>query len=319
MSAVTPAQKKKIAEAIRDHELAFSAEVLGKDSIPEADYKRLLAAGKIRPKKALPVDAATAATTLGTITGELAAEDAEKLSGEVFWKIITEAPTTPTQLEREAAAIARSRIGQYITGLGNKLDAAVGHVLIDADDKLRRRKLSVVRREVARGIEDRTTAKEIASKIAQATKESARNWLQIAQTELHNAIEEGKAVVLTKQAPPGEDPLVYKSPRPDACPFCVLLYLMPDKKTPRIFRLSDLMANGTNVGRKANRPTQAGPRATEWKATLGAMHTWCSCSLHHLPRGMAFGANGDLVYVGVEKAIHVETLNKAYLDHTCEG
>lgn len=318
MSTLTARQKRAIDQTIRDHHLAFAAEVLGADSISAEDYTRLVEAKKIRTKPAIPVDAATAAHVIGTLTGTMTVPEAETFEAGSFWRIMREAPPTLTTVEREAIAVAKARIGEHIKGLGNKLDAATGHILIDADDAARRRKLLSVRHEVASGIETRKTAREIAQAIKAKTGDLKRDWLQIAQTELHNAVEEGKAAALVASVTPGSDPLVFKRPRPDACPFCVLLYLMPDKLTPRVFRLSELLSNGSNVGRRAGRPAHVGESATSWKATLGALHPWCQCGLHHLPEGMGFDAGGRMVYFGAKKAIvTVDTLSKALLFHKC--
>jgi hypothetical protein len=111
---------------------------------------------------------------------------------------------------------------------------------------------------------------------------------------------------------------VFKRPRPDACKFCKLLYIRPDGVTPRVFKLSDLLANGTNVGRRAGRPTRSGRSRTEWKATIGAVHPFCQCELHVLPDGMGFNAKGQMTYVGLNKSIPIEALDKALAAHDCE-
>lgn len=311
---LTDRQRRKIQQAINDHHLAFMAEVLGPSAISDEDYKRLKAAGKISGKAPLVTDAATAAHVLGVITNGMAGEDAEKLSAGTFWEMVREQPTALSQNEHAAIGIARERIGEHIKGLGNKLDTATGHIIIDANDKLRRRNLGKVREAVASGVESRETAQQVAQRIRAATGDVKRDWAKIASTEMHNASEEAKAVTMGVH---GADPLVYKRVRPDACEFCKLLYM--DGVKPRVFRLSDLHANGTNVGRKANRPRVTGANATEYKAVLGAMHPWCQCTLHHLPDGMAFNTVGQLTYVGTKKSlVTVESLDRALLNHECE-
>jgi len=312
---LTDKQRRAVQRAINDHHLAFMAEVLGPSAISEEDYKRLKAAGKIRNSTPLVTDAATAAHILGVVTHGMASKDAEKLSAGTFWEMVREQPHVMSQTEREAVAITRERVGEHIKGLGNKLDTATGHIIVDANDKLRRQNLGKVREAVAAGTASRENAQQIAQRIRTATGDVKRDWAKIAQTEMHNASEEAKAVALIEQH--GGDPLVYKRTRPDACPFCKLLYM--DGNKPRVFRLSDLQANGTNVGRKANRPRLSGSNATEYKAVLGAMHPWCQCTLHHLPEGMAFNADGQLTYVGTKKSmLTVESLDRALLNHECE-
>lgn len=68
------------------------------------------------------------------------------------------------------------------------------------------------------------------------------------------------------------DPLVYKVPIQDEklCPNCRAAYLNNDG-TPKIFKLSELEGNGTNIGLKVK----------EWKPTLGQLHPHCRCLLQY--------------------------------------
>lgn len=345
---LTALQRRRIAQAIRDGHLAFLAEMFGPTAIDHDDYERLRVAGKIRDDKLLPQDVAYAAHSLGSIAGEEQVSALEQMRAEAerehisrvhalppgaaartfgvekpsalapddFWRRVRDDPQVVTEAEREAVSILRDRIGQHVRGLGNKLDAAVGRVLVDADDKLRRRRLTKVQREVAAGVESRSEVAEVARKIREATMDLRRDWLRVAHTEMHNAVEEAKAIVLAHRSE-DRDPRAFKRPHGDACPFCKLLYLKPDGVTPRVFKLSELLANGTNVGKRAGRPVLSGRSRTEWKAVVGAVHPFCRCQLQVLPAGMGFDVRGKLTYVGAKKSVDVEVLDKALADHTC--
>ena len=54
------------------------------------------------------------------------------------------------------------------------------------------------------------------------------------------------------------------------CPHCRKLYLNTDG-TPKLFKLSELEANGTNIGLKPS----------EWKATISQAHPRCRCLLQY--------------------------------------
>jgi hypothetical protein len=346
---LTPLQRRRIAQAIREGHLAFLAEMFGPTAIDHDDYVRLHKLGKIRDEKLLPQDAVLAAHSLGSIAGEEQASalsamraeaerehiarvhemppsaaartfDVEKpqlMSPDDFWRRIRDDPQVITEAEREAVAILRDRVGQHVRGLGNKFDAATGHILVDADDKLRRRRLTKLQHEVARGVDERATAKDVAQRIRAATMDLKRDWLRTAHTEMHNAVEEAKAIVLAHRSP-DRDPRVFKRSHPDACPFCKLLYLKPDGVTPRVFKLSELLANGSNVGRRAGRPMLSGRSRTQWKAVVGAVHPFCRCSLQVLPTGMGFNGRGQMVYVGTMKSVEAEKLDKSLVNHRCE-
>lgn len=321
--ALSPHQLRHIRRAIRDGHLAFLAEVFGPTAIDRDDYDRLRAAGKIRDDKLMPQDAATAAHALGAIAGhEQTArhEDGARrgsvlASPDEFWRHVGDDLQVVTEAEREAVAILRDRIGQHVRGLSGKLEDAVVHALADVDDAERRRRLT----KTPRDADGPPFAQEVLARVRKAVGDLRRDWLRVAHTETHNAAEEAKAIAIASRDP-NRNPRVFKRTRPDACAFCKLLYLKPDGVTPRVFKLSALLANGTNVGRIAGRPTRTGAARTQWRAVLGAVHPFCGCELFVLADGMGFDAKGQLVYVGVKKStsIEAERLDKALANHTCE-
>lgn len=318
--ALTPTQRRLIQQAIRDGHLAFLAEVFGPSAIDRDDYDRLRAAGKIRDEKTLPQDAALAAHALGSIAGhEQAERTAPAGSGlladpDEFWQHLRDDPQVITEAEREAVSILRDRVAQYVRGLSSELDAAVGHAMVNVDDEVRRARLTGGR---SGGHDRAAVMRRVIDQVKAAVDGLRRDWLRVAHTELHNAAEEAKAIVLADRDP-GRDPRVFKRVRPDACAFCKLLYLKPDGVTPRVFKLSALLANGTNVGRRAGGPTRSGKSRTEWKAVLGAVHPFCRCELHRLPDGTGFDTRGQVVYVGAKKSVEVEDLDQSAANHVCE-
>jgi hypothetical protein len=311
---LTSLQRKYITQAIRDGHLAYIAEMFGPTAIDHDDYERLHNIGKIRDEKLLPQDIALAVHTLGTVTGN---DTHKALSPDDFWRQVKNNPQVITEAEREQVAILRDRMGQHVRGLGNRLDTITGHILVDVDEDLRRKRLTKLQRETLHGLEARAAAEEVARRLRDAMRELKRDWLRTAHTEMHNAKEEAKAIVLAHRSP-NRDPRVFKRPRHDACRFCVMLYLRPDGVTPRVFKLSELLANGTNVGRKAGQPSRSGKSRTQWKAVIGAMHPFCQCELHLLPDGFGFDSSGQLTYIGLDKSVPVEVLDKALATHECE-
>lgn len=307
---LTSAQRLQVRRAIRDGHLAFLAEVFGPDAIGRDDYDRLRASGKIRDERLLPQDAASAAYAIGGLAGD--AQSVGVLSDpDQFWQQVGDDLQVVTEAEREAVAIARDRIGEHVRALGARLEEAAGHAMVDADDASRRRRLTGT-------TGGPRPTDEVVTRIRKAAAGLRRDWFRVAHTEIHNMAEEAKSVALAHRDP-GRDPRVYKRPHPDACAFCRMLYLKPDGVTPRVFALSALLANGSNVGRRAGRPTRSGKGRTEWKAVLGAAHPFCQCPLHHLPDGVAFDVRGRLVRVGFTKSdsIEVERVRDG-TDHVCE-
>lgn len=298
--SVSRAQRARVRQAIRDGHLAFLAEVFGPDAVDRADYDRLRASGKIRDDK-LGQDAASAAHALGT----LADRDRVMASPDEFWRQVADDVSVATEAEREAVAVARDRIGEHVRALSGRLEQAAGHAMTDVAEASRRRRLTSSQPGAP-------APQEVIARVKKAIAELRRDWLRVAHTELHNAAEEAKAIALARRDP-GRDPRVFKRPRPDACAFCRMLFLKPDGVTPRVFRLSALLANGTNVGRRAGQPTRSGKSRTEWKAVLGAVHPFCGCELFVLPAGAGFDSSGRVARVAKSVA-----LDDAPGPHTCE-
>lgn len=315
--SLTPRQRRRIQQEIRDGHLAFLAETFGPASIDQEDYERLRAAGKVRDEKTAPQDAVSAAHAVGVASAAEqpgSAGTGHPASGEL-WRQLRDDPQVITEAEREAVAIARDRIGQYVRGLGNELEVAVGHLLVDLDNEARRGRLSG-RHGAPRG---GASAEVVLARVRTAVNNLRRDWLRVAHTELHNVSEEAKAVVMADGHSDG-DPRVFKRVHEDACAYCKLLYLRPGGAVPRVFRLSTLLGNGTNVGRRAGKPSRRGRSRTEWRAVVGAVHPFCRCSMHVLPDGMGFDARGGLVYVGVAKSmsIELELPDEELVNHRCE-
>lgn len=313
MNVLTTRQKQRIRQIVQDRHLALIVSLCGADAVPPDVYERLDKAGMIKlPKTA--IDFVTASHLLGAILSDVTPEVEQKLTPASFWNMSTRR-TELTSAEADAVAVAKDSFAEQIRAAGSKVEHAVLASVAATHDEMRRRYLTVKdRKALAAGVASRMAVKDIGERMRVITKDGQRDWMRLAHTEVHNFVEEAKAVALLKTG--HGDMLVYKQPRPDACPYCKLLYLRPDG-TPRIFTLQDMMANGVNVGRKAGRPTLTGKHKTGWKATLGAVHPWCRCALRYLPDGHGFGPKGKIVPVA-KAFIEIETIDRAYAHHECD-
>ena len=79
----------------------------------------------------------------------------------------------------------------------------------------------------------------------------------------------------------GADAEVYFDVYPGACMACRELYLTdpenPDSE-PKIFKLSELIENGNNIGRKR----------ADWLPTISPTHPYCRCTLNYKQPGFAW-------------------------------
>lgn len=265
----------RIAKLVVDHHLSFLGEMFGPDWISSEDYSRLNKSGMIRGEyvheEFMKVAHRIGGVPMFSMKPTLAKSGAFTI-GHVLDSIIKGKPLSAA--EEEAIHIAKSRVAQRVAGLSKRMAKAV-------------------RAELARTLMEKGSAMETAAIIAKMTGDSNRDWLRVVVTELHTAVQEGKAASLVKKF--GGDPLVYKRPRADACPFCKALYLKKDGVTPRVFRYSELVEKGSNESRKPNPGITRGVRKSDdWQPVIGSVHPWCQCELYHLPDGFTFDGSGGL-------------------------
>lgn len=136
---------------------------------------------------------------------------------------------------------------------------------------------------------------KIKQRLKDISGEANRNWERIAITETSNAIGIGSVdrVISQNKETPADEIYVYRIPVNDAalCKFCRRFYLDSDQ-TPALYKLSSLLNNGTNYGKKT----------VDWKPVVGATHpNDRESGVMELRRGWKVGPDGNLEYIGEEK------------------
>lgn len=305
MSPLTPKQRREVERLVDDHHKAFMVELCGRDMVSTVELERLEKAGLLR----LRGDDIASVYVAGTLLGDADESVSKSLGADRLDDMMIRLQRALTRAEREAISVAKTKIGEHIKDLGRRINSKTGQVITNADEDLRQRRLKTLCNQTAQGIASKASVEDIAARVRSITKDSQRDWLKIVQTELHNALEAGKASAIASSLPPGSDPRVFKRPHPDCCSYCKILYLERDGVTPRVFTLSELTANGSNVGRKARRPVLVGRMKTQWRPVIGAAHPFCRCSLYHLPAGMSFDRTGAMMYTGAKKSMSVDVVS----------
>jgi len=300
-------KRSKIRQAIVDHHLAFTVEVLGDDAIPREDFDRLVRKGVLKQGTVEHAQVAMqAAHTVGRMSAIAMSDDKlSRLKPAEFWQFIETAPPQFNQTELDAMNAAREHVGLHIKNLGIGLAHDFEVATHEEAAKLRHAALATVQHETALGIARDSSNASIMRRMKNRITDAERDWALVVVTELHNAKEFGKALALARST---RDPLVFKRPRPDACRFCKMLFLKDGR--PRIFKLSSLVKNGTNVDRKQK----------EWKPVVGAVHPACQCELYELPDGFKLDAQGKLV-PSLKKSLPDDLTDdlRALIGHRCEA
>ena len=203
-------------------------------------------------------------------------------------------PAPPRDLPpelHEAWIQARTRAGEYARGLGNVVEEDTGAVVAEVwsgedveevDAEARARTMRIIREETSDAIAEGQTAQKLASRLGNATGRWGRDWERVARTELRGAVSEGAVIHAVRTW--GDEARVARVPDADACANCRRLTL-DESGRPRIFTVEELLANGSNVGKKAD----------AWSVTLWPIHPRCLCDTATLPPGYEFDASWDLV------------------------
>lgn len=300
-------KRSKIRQAIKDHFLAFTVEALGDDAIPDDDFSRLTRKGVLKHGTVEHSQVAMqAAHTMGRL-GAIAMSDEKltKMKPEEFWRFIETAPPQFSQTELDAMQAAKEHVGHHITSIAVGLMQDFDSISHAEAAKLRHQALQTVQHQVALGIAKDASNEEMMKRLKTKLKDAERDWALVVVTEMHNAKEHGKALAIARHS---DDPLVFVRPRPDACRFCKQLYLKNGR--PRIFKLSTLVKNGVNVGRKQK----------DWKPVIGSTHPACQCEMHEIPDGLTLNKEGKLV-PSLKKALPDDMTDylRSLIGHQCEA
>lgn len=184
-----------------------------------------------------------------------------------------------TEIERNALQIIKTQSLGSIRGIGNKIFQDVNNILIN---NTREEQERFLRKQSEKLVLEKKTIRQVANDIARKTGDWNRDFDRIIQYASQTAFETGKAIALQRKY--GEDVYVYKKVFYGACKHCIRLYLTKGiGSVPKVFKLNELIANGTNIGRKVD----------EWKPTLDPIHPYCRCQLQYINSNDNFRWNLD--------------------------
>lgn len=141
---------------------------------------------------------------------------------------------------------------------------------------------------VPNAVKEGTDRYKVIQQLRDMTQDWERDWHRVAHSEMWDAKVQGEANAIMDNESPiskkGKDTMVFKRPAPNACNKCKQLYLEADGITPKLFKITELQANGSNYGKKQ----------ADWKPTLGILHPNCMCPLSVMPDGYKFDSSGQL-------------------------
>lgn len=264
---ITPNQLQEIQRILDTNFSFFVGATMGEDFLSDEDKKRLKSIGVDIEKVYSPSrDFVLNNFHLGALSefiGENAAKEITFKDLQNYMKAGKFLPLTSKEVKivnsikfqsLKDIRSTSSRIFSDVNGLISKENFGQR----DAYEK-------IVRDTIIEGNENRKSVKQIISDLANLTGDYSRNFTKSVAYISHKALSEGKASMIEEKY--GKDANVYVVVYADACKHCKRIYLKDGESI--IFKLSELVANGSNIGRKAN----------DWKAVIPGAHIHCRCHL----------------------------------------
>ncbi len=266
-------QINEILQIVEYYTNFFIAETIGVDVLTNKDKKVLTDVGvdmSMFEDTTQYIDTAYKFGILATVLGNKAVKKMSFKQLKNFFKSGKFIPLSPS--EQYALDFVKRQSYNDIKGLGNRMHKDTMNIFIEISKASRLKYQKVIRDSTAKILENRDTAKKLASMLGEKTKDWARDFNRIADYNMHSAYQQGIVSELLKTH--GEDCEVFYTVYKGACPNCIRTYVKNvNTNEPKVFKLKDIIANGSNIGRKAK----------DYLPSVDPLHPWCRCTIHVKP------------------------------------
>lgn len=263
----TFAQILDIINIMRKNQLVFIAEQLGLNYLSDVDKAILSAAGIDLTKFTNSKGIIEHAFIFGLLSEALGDKRSKGMNYAQFKKFLKSGNFIPlTEDEEFALEQLKNRAYTDLNSLGNRIATGTSNIIIRANQTHQNKLRDIVKNKAMDAVKYRQSAAKLASEIGHATEDWERDWLRISYYLLQDAYNTGRAKSIFKAH--GEDAEVWFTVLEGACKHCRELYLKdpddPDSE-PIVFKLKDIIANGNNIGRKAD----------QLLPTISPIHPYC--------------------------------------------
>lgn len=282
----------KIREIIDRHYTQFSISMLGRSVFTESELKEMKAAG---------IDTSNSDSFLSMVyfhnfinnpRGPNAPTSVEDMKGQQ-----SQADIKPTGEANEYTVDnLNDKAKQYIDKLKTDVVTRLEGFIRDNNDAYKFDALQNLDRDVALdNLIKESSLGRVKQKLRDSSKDANRDWGRIALTEMSNAIGIGSVdrIVTDNRGSDLDDIYVYRVIVGDAltCKYCRKFY-GDVGEPPKLYRLSTLLANGSNYGLKTD----------SWKPVSGATHPNTRTSqVIELKPGFMVRPGGSVTYIGLAK------------------
>lgn len=284
-----PQEIQRLLEIVEYHSSFIAGNTLGKEVLTDYD-KFILNKHGIDPEKIRSGKETQYFENYlwGKLSSVLSDKQANQVTYQDFEKYIQRGQYVPlNKQEQQRYDIAKQKTYGHIKGLGDKMKQTVNGIVVEQDQKKRSEYEKVIKDEIERGKLDRKTVSSIVTEIGNKTNDWRRDWGRIIETETNDIFQQGRAEQIAKQE--GVDTQVFKDVYSGACKWCIKFYFTGGiGSQPIIFKLSELVANGSNVGKKQS----------DWKPVIYSTHPFCRCTLRKLPKGYVWDQEKGMFVLG---------------------
>lgn len=263
-------QIQELLDIIANNNMIFIASKIGPDYLKEEEKARLIGLGInpyhiYRPEN----DFFLTQFHLGLISDAIGTFEADKLTFNDLKKYFLSGKYIPlSEIERNAINSVKTQCLSDIRALEGRIFRDVNNIIDRVNKNNRTAYEEVIREGIKQGLEDKKTPRQIASELGHKTGDWTRDFKRITEYVSHQAFDEGRAAMIERKK--GAEAKVYKNVFDGACKYCIDLYMENGiGSQPKIFLLTELKNNGTNIGRKPK----------DWLPIIGSTHPYCRCTL----------------------------------------
>lgn len=269
----TPDQIEAIVGILNSRTSFFVASNLGQEFLSEKEKVELSSLG-FEPEKLYGVDKDSLFLQyqLGMMSEVLGKFKTNKISYSDLKDIVRRGQYIPlSKREKYSLNSVKKQAFKDIVAFKGRIFNDLNNIVDSAEKNNRKAYEAEIRKEIKSGLAKRASYREISQELGHKTGDWLRNWDRIVQYTGHLAFDEGRAAMFERSG--GEDQLVHKDVYLGACKHCIRLYLTSGVGSePKVFKLSELKENGTNIGRKV----------ADLKPVIGPAHPHCRCTLQKL-------------------------------------
>lgn len=266
-------QVHKILEIIHKNQAVFIGSQLGIDYL--SDYQK-----SVLKNHGIDLDDFDGISELektyyfGMFAQALGGLKSHKTKRKNFDKWLKKEIKKPLSITKQSALdYLKNRTFTDISGLGNKMSNKLSNKILTSSVAEQNKLQKKIKKKVISGVKKNKSMQKIASELREMTEDWARDFSRISDFVLQEAYGFGRAQQILEDY--GEDALVYKQTFPGVCKPCMGNYGLPGQK-PIIYKLSELLKNGNNIGRKIQMPV------------VGNAHPWARSILHPVPPNSAW-------------------------------